>query len=97
MKAVSEEHLAGPGLAAVEVAAGDEETAAAVQALCSLWWSSGPSRPWRVPGKNVVRVRAYADTRRASNGSSLACPWPLRWREVVCPALWPGRLRDGWW
>ncbi|WP_078897680.1 DUF6207 family protein [Streptomyces rimosus] len=73
MKAISEEHLAGPGLAAVEVAAGDEETAAAaVQALCSLWWSSGPSQPWRVPGENVVRVRAYVDTRRTPGGSSLA-------------------------
>ncbi|WP_394298570.1 DUF6207 family protein [Streptomyces rimosus] len=47
------------GLAAVEVAVGDGETAAAAaRALCSLWWSSGPSRNWRVPGENVVRVRA---------------------------------------
>ncbi|WP_078657815.1 DUF6207 family protein [Streptomyces rimosus] len=81
----------------VEVAAGDEETAATTaQVLCALWWSSGPSRPWRVSGESVVRIRAYVDTRRAPDGSSLACTWPLRCRGVVCPALRPGRLGDGW-
>ncbi|MGW7553898.1 DUF6207 family protein [Streptomyces rimosus] len=82
-------------MAAVEVAVGDGETAAAAQVLCSLWWSSGPSRPWRVSGESVVRVRAYVDTRRAPDGSSLAWPWPLRCRGVVCPTLRPGRLRTG--
>ncbi|MFI2241121.1 DUF6207 family protein [Streptomyces chrestomyceticus] len=71
MKPISEAHLAGPGLAAVDVVAGDEETAAAAaRALCSLWWSSGPSRPWRVPGEAGVRVRAYVDIRRAPDGAS---------------------------
>ncbi|MEU7151163.1 DUF6207 family protein [Streptomyces sp. NPDC045456] len=70
MKPISEVQIAGPGLAAVDVVAGDEETAAAaVQALCALWWSSGPSRPWRVPGQAGVRMRTYVDIRREPDGT----------------------------
>ncbi|MEU4205391.1 DUF6207 family protein [Streptomyces sp. NPDC039022] len=44
--------------------------AAAVQALCALWWSSGPPRPCRVPGQAGVKVRAYVDTRRELDGTA---------------------------
>ncbi|MFF3277150.1 DUF6207 family protein [Streptomyces chrestomyceticus] len=72
MKPISEAQIAGPGLAVVEVVAVDEETAAAAaQAVCALWWSSGTSRPWRVPGEPGVRVRAYVDIRRAPDGTPI--------------------------
>ncbi|MFD7665995.1 DUF6207 family protein [Streptomyces sp. NPDC059788] len=62
-------------MAAVDVVAGDEGTAAAAaRVLCSLWWSSGPSRLWRVPGEAGVRVRLFVGVRRAAGGSS--APWP---------------------
>ncbi|CAM5520795.1 MULTISPECIES: DUF6207 family protein [Streptomyces] len=72
MKPISEAQIAGPGLAAVEVVADDEKTAtAAAQAVCALWWSSGPSQPWRIPGEPGVRVRAYVDIRRAPDGTTI--------------------------
>ncbi|MEF3119493.1 DUF6207 family protein [Streptomyces chrestomyceticus] len=73
MEPISEAYLAGPGMAAVDVVADDEQTAAAAaRALGFLWWSSGPSRPWRVPGEAGVRVRTYVDIRRAPDGTPVA-------------------------
>ncbi|GAA0454527.1 DUF6207 family protein [Streptomyces olivaceiscleroticus] len=67
MKAIS--HLPEPGFVVLEVTAADEQTAAAAaQAASDLWWSSGPSAPYRTPGEEGVRVRLYADTRRAPDG-----------------------------
>lgn len=64
MKPITEAHVAEPGLIAVEIAAADEATAAAAAAvLDTLWWSSGPSAPWRTPGEPGVRIRLYADLR----------------------------------
>ncbi|MFE1775552.1 DUF6207 family protein [Streptomyces sp. NPDC059008] len=63
---ISEEHLSEPGLVVIDITAADEATAAqAASALGGLWLSSGPSAPWRTPGRAGVTVRAYADLRRA--------------------------------
>ncbi|MFJ2627651.1 DUF6207 family protein [Streptomyces sp. NPDC087532] len=64
VKPIDEVHVSEPGLIAVEVVAGDKETAlAAVATLGERWATSGPPAPWRVPGEPGVRVRTYVDTR----------------------------------
>ncbi|MFG2142164.1 hypothetical protein [Streptomyces sp. NPDC048650] len=35
--------------------------------LCSLWWPSGPSRPWRVPGETGCDVPARGGMPRAGS------------------------------
>lgn len=74
MKAIS--HLPEPGFVVLEVTATDEQTAAiAAQTLSELWWSSGPSAPYRTPGEDGVRVRVtptYAATRTAASCNKTA-------------------------
>lgn len=71
MKSLSQ-HLTEPGFVAVEVTAVDEPTAAAAaQAVSALWWSSGPSAPYRTPGEDGVRVRLYADVQRTPDSREL--------------------------
>ncbi|POX37712.1 hypothetical protein C3486_26845 [Streptomyces sp. Ru73] len=68
MKSLSP-HLTGPGFVAIEVTAADEPAAAAAaQTVGPLWWSSGPSALYRTPDEDGVRVRLYADVRRAPDG-----------------------------
>ncbi|MFG2097195.1 DUF6207 family protein [Streptomyces sp. NPDC048612] len=62
---ISEEHLSEPGLVVIDITAVDEATATeAATSLGGIWLSSGPSSPWRTPGRAGVTVRAYADLRR---------------------------------
>lgn len=75
MKPFEDLHISEPGLVVIEVAAADDGTALAViEEIGTRWRTSGPSIPWRVPGEPGVRVRTYADTRRA-HGADDDCPW----------------------
>ncbi|MFJ5212280.1 DUF6207 family protein [Streptomyces nigra] len=65
MKPISEAHVAQPGLAVVDVAACDDQTAFAVQALLAGRWATAPAdRTARVPGEPGVRLRCYLDVRQ---------------------------------
>ncbi len=62
MKPISEAHVAQPGLAVVDVAACDEQTAFAVQELLAgRWATAAADRTTRVPGEPGVRLRCYLD------------------------------------
>lgn len=65
MKPIYEGHLAEPGLAVVEVAAADDQTAFAVQELLAGRWAVAPAdRTIRVPGEPGVRLRCFLDLRQ---------------------------------
>lgn len=65
MKPIREAHVAQPGLAVVDVAACDEQTAFAVQELLAGRWATAPAdRTTRVPGEPGVRLRCYLDIRQ---------------------------------
>ncbi|MDQ1022349.1 DUF6207 family protein [Streptomyces afghaniensis] len=65
MKPISEAHVAQPGLAVVEVAACDDQTAFAVQELLAGRWATAlADGPTRVPGEPGVRLRCYLDVRQ---------------------------------
>jgi hypothetical protein len=65
MKPINEAHLAQPGLAVVEVAACDDQTAFAVQELLARRWATATTdRTTRVPGEPGVRLRCYLDVRQ---------------------------------
>ncbi|MGA5285215.1 DUF6207 family protein [Streptomyces griseoincarnatus] len=64
MKPINDAHVAEPGLAVVEVAAADDETAFAVQELLATRWATASAdRTVREPG---VRLRCYLDLRQAA-------------------------------
>ncbi|MGA5208078.1 DUF6207 family protein [Streptomyces variegatus] len=66
MKPISEAHVAQPGLAVVEVAACDDQTAFAVQELLAGRWATAPAdRTTRAPGEPGVRLRCYLDVRQS--------------------------------
>lgn len=65
MKPINEAHVAEPGLAMVEVAAADDETALAVQKLLSARCAIAPAdRTTRDPGEPGVRLRCFLDLRQ---------------------------------
>lgn len=66
MRPISEAHVAEPGLAVVEVAAADDETAFAVQELLAARWAiASADRTTREPGEPGVRLRCFLDLREA--------------------------------
>ncbi|MFF7260795.1 DUF6207 family protein [Streptomyces sp. NPDC008159] len=73
---LSEAHVARPGLVVVDVAACDEQTAFAVQALLVGRWAtaSGDRTTW-VLGEPGVRRRCYLDVRQQF-GSRRRAPKP---------------------
>lgn len=57
--------VARPGLAVVEVAAADDETAFAVQELLAVRWGiASADRTPRDPGESDVRLRCFLDLRQ---------------------------------
>jgi hypothetical protein len=63
MRQITDAHVAAPGLAVVEVAAADDETAFAVQQLLAGQWAVAPTdRTTREPGEPGVR-RCFLDLR----------------------------------
>ncbi|MER6405928.1 DUF6207 family protein [Streptomyces viridosporus] len=65
MRPINDAHVAEPGLAVVEVAAADDQTAFAVQELLATRWAIAPAnRTVREPGEPGVRLRCYLDLRR---------------------------------
>ncbi|MFF1481440.1 DUF6207 family protein [Streptomyces sp. NPDC058301] len=62
---IEAQHINEPGLAVLDIAAADEETArAAMAGLQQQWATSGITPIWHVPGEAGVRARVYADVRR---------------------------------
>ena len=65
MQQINEAHVAVPGLAVVEVAAADDETAFAVQELLAARCAIAPAdRTTREPGEPGVRLRCFLDLRQ---------------------------------
>jgi hypothetical protein len=64
MKQINEAHVAAPGLAVVEVAAADDETAFAVQELLAARCAIAlADRTTREPGKPGIRLCCFLDLR----------------------------------
>ncbi|KAF3470119.1 hypothetical protein GL259_00115 [Streptomyces sp. Tu 3180] len=62
MRPINDGHVAEPGLAVVEVAAADDETAFAVQELLTTRWAIAPAeRVTHEPGEPGVRLRCFLD------------------------------------
>ncbi|WP_437105239.1 DUF6207 family protein [Streptomyces sp. enrichment culture] len=62
MRQINEAHVAVPGLAVVEVAAADDETAFAVQELLATRYAIAPAdHTMRAPGEPGVRLRFFLD------------------------------------
>ncbi|MFD5268860.1 DUF6207 family protein [Streptomyces sp. NPDC058335] len=65
MRQINDARAARPGLAVVEIAAADDETAFAVQELLSARWGIAPAdRTTREPGEPGVRLRCFLDLRQ---------------------------------
>ncbi|WP_345940978.1 DUF6207 family protein [Streptomyces sp. E2N166] len=65
MRPINDGHVVGPGLAVVEVAAADDETAFAVQELLATRWALAPAdRTTHEPGEPGVRLRCFLDLRQ---------------------------------
>ncbi len=65
MKPINEAHVAQPGLAVVEVAAADDDTAFAVQELLATRWAIAlADHTTHEPGKPGVRLRCFLDLRQ---------------------------------
>ena len=65
MKPINDGHVAKPGLAVVEVAAADDETAFAVPELLATRWAIAPAdRTTHEPGEPGVRLRCYLDLKQ---------------------------------
>ncbi len=64
MKPINDRHVAEPGLAVVEIATADDETAFAIQELVATRWAIAPAnRTTHEPGEPGVRLRCYLDIR----------------------------------
>ncbi|MGW5136193.1 DUF6207 family protein [Streptomyces sp. NPDC004135] len=62
---INEAHVAQQGLALVEVAACDDQTALAIQELLAGRWATATAdQTTRVPGEPGVRLRCYLDVRQ---------------------------------
>ncbi|GED90643.1 DUF6207 family protein [Streptomyces sp. 6-11-2] len=65
MEPINEAHVAEPGLAVVEIAACDDQTAFAVQELLAARWATATAdRTTPDPGQPGVRLRCYLDVRQ---------------------------------
>ncbi|MER7576702.1 DUF6207 family protein [Streptomyces sp. NPDC126514] len=65
MRQINDAHVARPGLAVVEVAAADNETAFEVQESLATRWGIAPTdRTTREPGEPGVRLRCFLDLRQ---------------------------------
>ncbi|MGB9999621.1 DUF6207 family protein [Streptomyces pseudogriseolus] len=65
MKPINEAYVAQPGLAVVEVAAADDDTAFAVQELLATRWAIAlADRTTHEPGEPGVRLRCFLDLRQ---------------------------------
>ncbi|MEU5524859.1 DUF6207 family protein [Streptomyces sp. NPDC047860] len=65
MRPINDAHVAEPGLAVVEVAAADDETAFAVQELLATRCAvAAADRTVHEPGEPGVRLRCYLDLRQ---------------------------------
>ncbi|GAA2917048.1 DUF6207 family protein [Streptomyces erythrogriseus] len=65
MRPITEAHVTEPGLAVVEVAAADEQTAFAIQELLAAQWAIAPAdRTTHEPGEPGVRLRCHLDLRQ---------------------------------
>ncbi|MFJ8469678.1 DUF6207 family protein [Streptomyces swartbergensis] len=65
MRPINEAHVAEPGLAVVEVAAADDQTAFMVQELLAAWCAMAPAdRTTQHPGEPGVRLRCFLDLRQ---------------------------------
>ncbi|MFF3371344.1 DUF6207 family protein [Streptomyces sp. NPDC002680] len=68
MGPIDEAHAEQPGLAVVEIAACDDQTAFAVQKLLAAQWATATAdRTTRDPGQPGVRLRCYLDVRQELN------------------------------
>ncbi|MER5549914.1 DUF6207 family protein [Streptomyces sp. NPDC002589] len=66
MRQINEAHVARPGLAVVEVAAADDETAFAIQELVAARCAIAPTdRTVREPDEPGVRLRFFLDLDQA--------------------------------
>lgn len=62
---IDEQHVAEPGLVALDIIAADEDTVRTVMdGLQQQWATSGITPVWRTPGEVGVKARVYADVRR---------------------------------
>ncbi|WP_190100625.1 DUF6207 family protein [Streptomyces griseoflavus] len=62
MRPINDGHVAEPGLAVVEIAAADDETAFAVQELLATRWAIAPAdRATHEPGEPGVQLRCFLD------------------------------------
>ena len=69
MKPINDGHVAESGLAVVEVAAADDETAFAVQELLATRWAiARADRTTHEPGEPGVRLRCYLDLKQQPEG-----------------------------
>ncbi|MEV5012662.1 DUF6207 family protein [Streptomyces sp. NPDC055692] len=65
MEPINEAHVAVPGLAVVEVAACDDQTAFTVQVLLATRWATATAdHTIPDPGQPGVRLRCYLDVRQ---------------------------------
>ena len=65
MRQIFEAHVAEPGLAVVDIAAADDQTALAIQELLATHCALAPAdRTTRAPGEPGVRLRCYLDLRQ---------------------------------
>lgn len=68
MREINEAHVAVPGLAVVEVAAADDETAFAIQELLAARCAVAPmDRTTRDPGEPGVRLRFFLNLHEAAD------------------------------
>ena len=65
MRPINDAHVSRPGLAVVDVAADDDETAFALQDLLATRYAIAPAdRTTREPGEPGVRLRCFLDLRQ---------------------------------
>ncbi|MGW9497391.1 DUF6207 family protein [Streptomyces prasinus] len=70
MRATNDAHVAEPGLAVLEVAAADDETAFAIQELLATRCAvAAADRTTREPGEAGVRLRCYLDLRQEATSA----------------------------
>ncbi|GAA4340071.1 DUF6207 family protein [Streptomyces venetus] len=68
MKPINEAHVAQPGLAVIDVATADDQTAFAIQEALARRWATAPAdRTTRVPGEPGVRLRSHLDVHQNLN------------------------------